>query len=71
MVSFTWSSILDCYFSLTRVLPLERCDSQVLADLLLQHVVLSCVVWGPLVLCQVLCREVCQAGREAKGQQRP
>lgn len=56
-------------FSLTRVLPLEGCDSQILADLLLQHVILSCVIWRPLVLCQVLCWEIRRAGRAVKGQQ--
>lgn len=54
----------ELLYILTRILPFKRCDSQVLADLLLQHVVLSRVIWGPLVLCEVLCWEVCQAGTE-------
>lgn len=60
-------SLNKFYFSLTRVLPLERCDSQILADLLLQHIVLSCVIWRPLVLCQVLCWEICWAETDNSG----
>lgn len=46
----------------TWVLPLEGGHAQVLADLLLQHVVLSGLVRRPLVLDQVLCRVVAEAG---------
>lgn len=56
-----YSSILSLGYILTRILPFERCDPQVLADLLLQHVVLSWVIWGPLVLSEVFCWEVSQA----------
>lgn len=45
----------------TWVLSLERSDTQIFADLLLQHVILSRVICWPLVLCQILCWEICQS----------
>lgn len=56
----------SCFFR-TWILPLKGRDSQVLADLLLQHVVLSCVIWRPFVLCQVFRWEIRQPGRRLEG----
>ena len=62
-----WYDTLEGIIALTGVLPLERRDPQVLADLLLEHVVLPHVVCRPLVLCQVLCWKICgSVGTEGK-----